>query len=481
MMSFDNHDEIPSKKGESVKKSSGLRTPHLSVAGLSEQDALLLATDIAQSQLTTLAIMGAAPNHAEVMKILYRNGVKESKTIQSLSVVAAIGDVEAFIDVLSSVRILKLWSSSIEGEIADRLGQGMASNSTVKELSICFDNLNFKSVEPLLLSLAQREEPLEKLVLRGTSYSELTDFFMEREQESLLRCLNLVIASGKAPQDVEIISCDASERDWIQMGQSLAKSSTLTALSIVNSTLKLACVHSLSEGLKNNTSIERLRLCRNKLGNEGVKTLSLGLHQNSSIMTLQIINNEVGDECIASLCAILQKDGRIQDLSLTKNNIGAKGARKLISLVSSQSSLQSLSLAENGNIGLKGLKMIGERLPSIKLRKLEISLRPFWEMTSSLNGLGAPCAKDLREAAGRALVDGIESNFHIHELSVSWVDVPPKFKNVIRLYTDLNKCGRNLLASEPEISPAIWCPVMAKSGQSSLIYYFLQQNPQLVM
>jgi hypothetical protein len=478
MMSFDQHDECVSKKSDSVKKNTGLRTPHLSVAGVSEKDAHSLATDVAQSKLTTLAVMGAATKHSEVMRILYQNGVKESKTIKSLSVVASLGDIEAFVDVLSTLHCLKLWSNSIESEIADRLGVGMANNTTLKELSICFDNQSFKSVEPLLLSLAQREDPLEKLVLRGTSFS---DFPLEPENhDSLLRCMNYVIAAGKAPRELEIVSCDAPERDWVQMGQCLAKSTSLISLSIVNSTLRPASIQSLSDGLRYTTSIERLRLCRNKLGNDGVRMLSLGLVENQSVTTLQLVHNEVGDDSISNLSRLLKKDGRIQDLNLTKNDIGTQGAMQLMKLVSSHMSLHSLSLAENGNIGLEGLKLIGESIPSIKLRKLEISLRPFWEMTCSLNRHVAPGAKELREAAGRALVNGVESNYHIHELSVSWVDVPPKFKNVIRFYTDLNKCGRHLVAEERAMSPTIWCPVMAKCGDASLIYYLFQQNPELV-
>jgi hypothetical protein len=470
------------KIGDALKRSTTLRSIDISVAGLTVHGAKSLASGIFQSKLTAISFKGEAAEHVAVMGILYRDGVKQSKTIRSVTIANPVGDVDAFVDMLYSLETLKFWCSTIAMDTgaATKLAIGIARNTTIQELCLYFEDQSCNVVESLLLSTAKRSDCLNKLFIKEGVHTALE----HRNEISPIASLSRLIRAGKAPKELGICNCSASEKDWSQFGQSLASSlCSIQVLSVTKSVLPHASIKSLSESLKHNTSLQQLCMCRNELGNDGLKVLAEGLACNSSITSLKLTNNHIGDQGISDFARLWTSASAIECVDLSCNAIGPVGAHQLLKTTTNHRLLQSLSLAENVNIGIKGLQMIGEVLPTLKLKTLDISSRPSWELSSNTLYLSRGFkATELavKKVSGLALVKGLESNFCLHELSVSSVDIPVSFKKDLRFYTDLNKQGRFLLTKQNELPPMIWCHLLAKCRHPSFIDYFLLQKPETV-
>jgi hypothetical protein len=468
----------------SLKGNTKLGTLDICVSGLTIQGAHDLATGIRQSKLTAIAFSGEADNHFEVMRILYREGIMQAKTIQGLNMVAALGDVDAFVDTLSSLKRLKIWSSAIEKESTVQLGFGLTRNKSIQELSVFFDNQSHELVTLLLSSFAERTKRLTKLHLRGEceAYSSnLAVIDSGSGAVSLFFALKTLFDAAKEPTELEILNCEAPEEQWDQFCRTFENPAcSLESLSIINSTITVAKARSLGGSLKHNTSLKKLRLFRNQLGDSGLTELSTGLAGNTSLKTLQLVNNRIGDNGVFRFVQSCTPKTPIQHLDLTNNVFGPVGAKTLVTAAASLVSLQRLNLANNENIGVSGLMHIGECLSQLKLKSLNVSVLSSWEAPSA----GTLLLKNdaYYDAAGQALVKGLQANYHLHELCVSHIHLSPKIRHQIQLYTNLNKCGRRLLADESGLPPTLWCHVLAKcESKHSLLYYFVQQKPELFM
>jgi hypothetical protein len=257
-----------------------------------------------------------------------------------------------------------------------------------------------------------------------------------------------------------------------------------TAFSSLKSLYLLHCrlradVQILSDGLKNTNTLETLYLdgtCW--LSDQEMRILSLGLHQNSSLKVLNFDGNQIGDEGIAAFVENWNDESQIEDISLSGNRIRIEGALVLLQAVSRHPSMHTLNLS-NHEFGYDGLQRIAELVPELRLKRFEIdSCTDVLADESDEEVLVA--IKDEVEAAGNAMLRGMQENVH-------WIDSYPDFtyfpKHVdqgMMCYLELNKFGRYLLSRD--VVPGLWSHVLACCGsRANVVYFFLREQPDLML
>jgi hypothetical protein len=154
-------------------------------------------------------------------------------------------------------------------------------------------------------------------------------------------------------------------------------------------------------------------------------------------------------------------------------------------------SLQRLSLFADQSIGLDGIKRIGQEIPHLRyLQELDLdNLCKRWPChrlggneTKSRSMSHKTKSKLIAyEAAGRALLEGVEQNHQLkrlefRELGMFWM-------TPIRFFLDLNQTCRPLVNGNENVVSAIWPLALAKllgQHKTSQVFFSLREQPWLV-
>jgi Ran GTPase-activating protein (RanGAP) involved in mRNA processing and transport len=174
----------------------------------------------------------------------------------------------------------------------------------------------------------------------------------------------------------------------------------------------------------------------------------------------------------------LQQNTSLKEIDLSNNGIDAIGARLLMRGMANHPSITKLYLSNNRNIGYQGLCYIGNELPNLRIKELDLKECTLREADPSLLVTIAS-----QREAGQALVNGIKENLYLTHLTLSDWALPTGFNEELEFYMDLNRSGRYLLGSNHGLAPAIWCRIFESldaADEVGLIYYFLKEHPSLM-
>ncbi|GBG30504.1 Protein kinase, putative [Hondaea fermentalgiana] len=130
------------------------------------------------------------------------------------------------------------------------------------------------------------------------------------------------------------------------LGKALAKSKTLSTLTLESNDIGDDGAVGLGRGLAQNNSLNILKLYRNEIGDEGAIELGKGLAKNNSLTDLNLSVNAIGDLGAAGLGEGLGKNKSLTSLELEFNEIGYEGAVALGRGVGKHSSLLEFSYVD---------------------------------------------------------------------------------------------------------------------------------------
>ncbi|XDV28591.1 hypothetical protein PO909_031833 [Leuciscus waleckii] len=139
-----------------------------------------------------------------------------------------------------------------------------------------------------------------------TSEEELEDFELEKFKKSD-ECLIRLSAVIKTSKRALLSKCDLTEESCSALASVLSSdSSILKDLDLSYNNLQDSGVTLLSEGLKNNCKLEKLRLSNCGITEEGYKALASALRSNSHLIELDLTGNDPGQSGVKQLNDILQ-------------------------------------------------------------------------------------------------------------------------------------------------------------------------------
>lgn len=232
------------------------------------------------------------------------------------------------------------------------------------------------------------------------------------------------------------------------------------------------------------SALERLDLTNCDIGNEGIIKLARGLkNDNCHLKALSLIDTGFDETYVPLLADALHQCSSIEEIQIRHSPLCDKGVHAIISLISSNKNIQVLVLIDN-NIGPKETIVIANALSTNStLEKLHLQGNP------------------IGDEGARALLDALKHNTSLNCLEFGRFpgddddgdnksddddDEDNKnypadaFKAQADLLTALNEGGRQVLGAH-DVPRALWPHILAKSSDKpDVIYYFLQQKPDLL-
>lgn len=157
------------------------------------------------------------------------------------------------------------------------------------------------------------------------------------------------ILQSKNAKEIDLLGEQLSDDDMkIVVNQAINKQQCI-CLKLIHNQLTSNAISILSQGLINNTQLERLSLWKNPIGDSGVEFLANALSTNRCVLKkLDLSENEITDRGAEYLGQMLRTNTRLTHLTLSQNRITDDGLRYLIdALLNRNQTLQVLSLTQN--------------------------------------------------------------------------------------------------------------------------------------
>lgn len=225
-------------------------------------------------------------------------------------------------------------------------------------------------------------------------------------------------------------------------------------------------------------------------GLEVMPRLGHALQHNTTLATLKLDNLHLHDRDLALLMDHWGANASVKTLSFRCNVFGQDGAQRLMRWVVEHPTLQSLDLSCNV-IRVEGIRRIAMELPNLSPQLTRLNLSHCAETLLFADGDEARIQASNAFAAasyqaGVALLQGIQSNFHLQSLLLQGVFVTQPLEREIQFYRGLNVTGRRLLSMNHGLATTVWCHILARGikqfpeFQASILYYFLSEQPALV-
>ncbi|NXQ37467.1 LRC45 protein, partial [Alaudala cheleensis] len=143
--------------------------------------------------------------------------------------------------------------------------------------------------------------------------------------------------------------CGLSEEGARLLLHGLCSNTTVKSLDLKGNNLRSVGAEALGKLLRQNQAIRSLTLEWNSLGlwEESFSLFCQGLRANSSLQRLDLRNNQINQHGAAELGLALAHNSSLQQLDLRWNNIGLLGGRALLNCLRSNRTLKRLELAGN--------------------------------------------------------------------------------------------------------------------------------------
>ncbi|XDV28594.1 hypothetical protein PO909_031833, partial [Leuciscus waleckii] len=236
-----------------------------------------------------------------------------------------------------------------------------------------------------------------------TSEEELEDFELEKFKKSD-ECLIRLSAVIKTSKRALLSKCDLTEESCSALASVLSSdSSILKDLDLSYNNLQDSGVTLLSEGLKNNCKLEKLRLSNCGITEEGYKALASALRSNSHLIELDLTGNDPGQSGVKQLNDILQDPeyhlkmlwflssaadeackflkrivGKnpllLRELNLSERELGDTGVNQIAALLQDKHCKLNTLILNNSNITDEDCRVLTEALNSNPSNLTELNL-----------------------------------------------------------------------------------------------------------
>ena len=180
---------------------------------------------------------------------------------------------------------------------------------------------------------------LDSCSIGNNGMSILAKFFMEfKEMTITMKYLNLRNNNLTSLWGTYTVTVQDNVDGFTELLQSVED---------LDISFNLICVRSISEYLKNNSSLCKLKLSKNNITDEGAKIFAEAIQVNTILQELDICKNEITDEGAKVFAEAIQINTTLQSLNISQNKITDEGAKKLAEAIVINKTLQELNISKN--------------------------------------------------------------------------------------------------------------------------------------
>jgi len=191
---------------------------------------------------------------------------------------------------------------------------------------------------------------------------------------------------------LSICSTNVSHGQSKLVSEAIRSNLTLDRLRFVDIKIASSDISAMFTGIKDSFSTRSLTVSGVNLGHDGLKALTSSLRESHNTLTyLDISDDGIGPECAHGFANLLKKVSFLITLELHKNKIGDEGARNLAKFLTSNPSLTMLTL-NDCNIQQEGASALASAIPACSCLKV-LSLADNLIGDAGIAQLGASFAK----------------------------------------------------------------------------------------
>jgi Ran GTPase-activating protein (RanGAP) involved in mRNA processing and transport len=248
-------------------------------------------------------------------------------------------NVEKLIDYINEnprIHTLQFVFNDLSPELVEKLVQGLKKNTFVKNLMISAD-LELGSFMAWMNFLKENKS-LSKLTLRRDKHESIP-----RIRQPLLHELAKVFEVNDTLSDLDLSEFYLKKEELKSLSGILNSVKTLKSLALDGKDLKDDGLSDIPDALKNNTSLETLKL-RGKLGPSYPPLIREMLQGNKNLRRLVLHNIGITPEDLASIFEVLEANTTLKTLEISCADITGVAAKALGSLLGKNQSLEIFNL-----------------------------------------------------------------------------------------------------------------------------------------
>jgi len=265
------------------------------------------------------------------------------------------------------------------------------------------------------------------------------------EGSALITRISRAVTGHKSLKSLSIsLETDLDENAALAMRDMLSNTPTLCELDLTELSIEATAAWQLVTGLRNtNCAVEKLSLTTEYFdeyaGDFGTNNFRALLASNRRLKSLRLSSRSIGNNGARALAGGLEQDCALEELILYSNGIGDEGVATIATALRSNRSLKALNLAAN-DYGVDGVVSIAEML----------------EHNTTLENIICPFRGTERR--------GLQAHAKIGHL------------------VTLNRGGRRILSSQPEVPRNYWSRILANSSDKpDVLYFFLREKPDVLI
>lgn len=229
--------------------------------------------------------------------------------------------------------------------------------------------------------------------------------------------------------------------------------------------LQISAATALRDMLKSSPVLKCLRLFDFIMGPLAICELADGLRHNSTLERLYMLYNNIGSEGATAIADALRFNSSIQTLAMWDDSVGNEGAAKIAEMLTVNTTVKDLRIITDDTE--RGLKVIAQYLPQMH----------------GLKVLSIKSSEDISLETERAFVRSLQRNTaleHVHFKDEAKLTAETMTK--IQHLLELNRGGRRTLSYDPEVPLNYWPRILANSSDKpNVLYFFLQEKPDVLI
>lgn len=224
-------------------------------------------------------------------------------------------------------------------------------------------------------------------------------------------------------------------------------------------------------------SVEKLNLARCGVTAEGMQLLCEGLKTNTTLQKLLMFGNNIGDEGARHIADMLLVNKSLRVLYPSGCHIGQQGYQHLARSLAENDTLRCLSLINNPSLTDDHVRSICEGL---KVNRGIENLR------LNFNSSDFSILEAFSTTRQKSVVECLRVNFYIKELHpdpTRFIVIWGEYRNEIQYLLTLNKLNRKIIADE-QARLVDWLSSVIEASRYddvSFSYFFIRNNPRLCM
>ena len=230
---------------------------------------------------------------------------------------------------------------------ASDIGQALQTNSTLKKLNLRANHID-PQVAPTLALALQTNRTLTHLSLGINRINAQGCATLMRALKGNTALISLGLERNQIRETNDLT---------LAIQEFFNANNTLEKLFLSDNQIGFNAAEAIAEGLKTNTGLLELDLASNELTHEIGTPLAIALKANNTLKRLNLGHNKLGNPGTLALASGLQENKTLEKMGLHLNQIGDDGAEALAKVLGISTSLKTLDLEQN-EIGPKGLKAI---------------------------------------------------------------------------------------------------------------------------